>query len=180
MPAPKPRSIVPEEAMELPNQPPPFEGFNLFDGDVALRDAVTREDAQWAVPQLHAWGATLGSPDTYALADAANRNGPVLRTHDRRGERVDDIVFHPAWHALMRLATEAGEHCAPWRTPQPGAHAARAASYYLHAQVENGTQCPLTMTYASVPVLARHAPRLPAIGDTWLPRVLADEYHPRP
>jgi putative acyl-CoA dehydrogenase len=165
-----------EDAMELPNQPPPFEGFNLFDGDVALRDAVTRAAAQWAVPQLREWGARLGSPDTYALADAANRNGPVLRTHDRRGERVDDIVFHPAWHALMRLAAEAGEHCAPWRTPRPGAHAARAAGYYLHAQVENGTQCPLTMTYACVPVLARHAPHAAA---DWMSRILCNDYDPR-
>jgi len=162
--------------MDFPNQPPPFEGFNLFDVDIALREAVTRDAAQWAVPQLRAWGAALGSPDTYALADAANRNVPVLRTYDRRGERLDEILFHPAWHALMRLAAEAGEHCAPWRTPQPGAHAARAAGYYLHAQVENGTQCPLTMTYASVPVLARHAPQG---GADWMSRILANDYDSR-
>jgi len=162
--------------MDFPNQPPPFEGFNLFDVDIALREAVTRDAAQWAVPQLRAWGETLGSPDTYALADAANRNVPVLRTYDRRGERLDEILFHPAWHALMRLAAEAGEHCAPWRTPQPGAHAARAAGYYLHAQVENGTQCPLTMTYASVPVLARHAPQG---GADWMSRILANDYDSR-
>jgi len=162
--------------MEFPNQPPPFEGVNLFDADVALQQAVTRDAAQWAVPQLRAWGETLGSPDTYALADAANRNVPVLRKYDRRGERLDEILFHPAWHALMRLAAEAGEHCAPWRTPQPGAHAARAAGYYLHAQVENGTQCPLTMTYASVPVLARHAPQG---GADWMSRILANDYDSR-
>jgi len=162
--------------MDFPNQPSPFEGFNLFDVDIALREAVTRDAAQWAVPQLRAWGAALGSPDTYALADAANRNVPVLRTYDRRGERLDEILFHPAWHALMRLAAEAGEHCAPWRTPQPGAHAARAAGYYLHAQVENGTQCPLTMTYASVPVLARHAPQG---GADWMSRILANDYDSR-
>ena len=162
--------------MDFPNQPTPFEGFNLFDVDVALRDAVTRDAPPSEVPQLRAWGAALGSPETYALADAANRNGPVLRTHDRRGERVDEIAFHPAWHTLMRLATEAGEHCAPWRTPHPGAHGARAARYYLHAQVENGTQCPLTMTYACVPVLARHAP--PGAGE-WMAKILASDYDPR-
>ena len=162
--------------MDYPNQPLPFEGLNLFDVDVALQEAVERDAAKWAVPQLRAWGATLGSSDTHALADAANRNGPALRTHDRRGERIDEVAFHPAWHALMQLATSEGEHCAPWRTQRDGAQVARAASYYLHAQVENGTQCPLTMTYASVPVLRRHAP--PGV-DGWMTRILADDYDPR-
>ena len=162
--------------MDFPNQPLPFEGFNLFDADAALQQAVARDAAQGSVTQLRAWGETLGRPDTYALADAANRNGPSLHTYDRRGERIDEIEFHPAWHALMRLATRNGEHCEPWRTERDGAQVARAASYYLHAQVENGTQCPLTMTYASVPVLRRHAP----VGiDTWMSRILADDYDPR-
>jgi putative acyl-CoA dehydrogenase len=160
------------------NQPPPFEGRNLFEIDIALRDAVAR-DAGWASPALTAWGATLGAFDTYALADSANRNPPALRAFDRRGERIDDVAFHPAWHELLRMAMAAGEHCAPWRAPQPGAQVARAAMYYLHAQVENGTQCPLTMTYACVPVLTRHATALPQ-ADTWRARVLGDAYDPRP
>ena len=122
------------------NQPPPFEGRLRFAIDATLQAAVARDGAAWAESQLREWGATLGADETYALADAANRNPPALRTHDRRGERVDEVSFHPAWHELMRLAMAAGEHCAPWRTPQPGAQVARAAMY-LHAQVENGTQC---------------------------------------
>jgi len=169
-------SFCPPTDMQLSNQPVPFEGFNLFDADVALQHAIARDDAQWAVPQLRAWGATLCQPETYALADAANRNTPMLRTHDRRGERIDDVTFHPAWHALMQLATAAGEHCAPWSMPRAGAQIARAASYYLHAQVENGTQCPLTMTYASVPVLRQCAPQ--SIGD-WMARIIAADYDPR-
>ena len=160
------------------NQPPPFEGRNLFEIDVALRDAVAR-DAGWASSALAAWGAALGAFDTYSLADSANRNPPALRAFDRRGERIDDVAFHPAWHELLRMAMAAGEHCAPWRTPRPGAQVARAAMYYLHAQVENGTQCPLTMTYACVPVLTRHATTLPQ-ADTWRARVLGDAYDPRP
>ncbi|HLW12818.1 MAG TPA: isovaleryl-CoA dehydrogenase [Casimicrobiaceae bacterium] len=163
----------------FPNQPPPFEGHNLFAIDAALRHAVERQGAAWAVPELMQWGAALGTSETYAQADAANRNPPTLRAYDRRGERIDDVAFHPAWHALMRLAMAAGEHCAPWRTPQSGAQVARAAMYYLHAQVENGTQCPLTMTYASVPVLTRHAADLPVAAGPWLPMVLATDYDPR-
>ena len=162
-------------ATPFPNQPPPYEGRNLYLTDVALRDAVAREGAGHAHADLVAWGATLGTADTFALADAANRFPPQLRTLDRRGERIDTVDFHPAWHALMQLATAAGEHCAPWTAPGPGAQVARAAMYFLHAQVENGTQCPVTMTYASVPVLARYLD-----DDLWLPRVLARDYDPRP
>ena len=121
----------------------------------------------------------LGLPATYALADAANRRPPSLHTHDRHGNRIDEVGFDPAWHELMRLAMAEGEHCAPWLAPQPGAQVARAAMYYLHAQVENGTQCPLTMTYASVPVLRRHATSAPELREWWLPRVLATDYDPR-
>jgi putative acyl-CoA dehydrogenase len=163
----------------FPNQPPAFEGRNLFAIDAALQHAIECHGAAWALPELTQWGAVLGASETYAQADAANRNPPTLRAYDRGGERVDDVAFHPAWDALMRLAMAAGEHCAPWRTPRSGAQVARAAMYYLHAQVENGTQCPLTMTYASVPVLTRHAAALPVAAGPWLPTVLATDYDPR-
>ena len=169
-------------ATPFPNQPPPYEGHegrNLYLTDVALRDAVAREGAADAKTELERWGETLGSAEAFALADAANRNPPQLRTHDPRGERIDAVEFHPAWHALMRLATAAGEHCAPWVDSPAGSQVARAAMYFLHAQVENGTQCPLTMTYACVPVLRQHVSSNPSLGD-WLPRVLARDYDPRP
>ena len=161
----------------FPNQPPPFEGTDLLSCDPALQAAVERHVSE-AMPPLRAWSTALSAPDTYTLADAANRNPPTLRTHDRRGERVDEVAFHPAWHALMQLAASAGEHCAPWQAPRPGAQVARAAMYYLHAQVENGTQCPLTMTFASVPVLARHAEGVPDAA-RWLSCVLTSDYDPR-
>ena len=163
----------------FPNQPPPYEGRNLYDTDTVLRQAVIREGAAYAIGALGAWGAELGRAETFVLADAANRHPPELRTHDRRGERIDTVSFHPAWHALMQRATSAGEHCAPWDVPGPGSQVARAAMYFLHAQVENGTQCPLTMTYASVPLLVRHADAMPDIARTWLPRILARDYDPR-
>ncbi|HEY3178028.1 MAG TPA: isovaleryl-CoA dehydrogenase [Casimicrobiaceae bacterium] len=168
-------------ATPFPNQPPPYEGRNLYLTDVALQEAVAREGAIHATrTELEHWGETLGSVETFALADAANRNPPKLRSHDSRGERIDAVEFHPAWHTLMRLATAAGEHCAPWVEGATGAHVARAAMYFLHAQVENGTQCPLTMTYASVPVLRQEAGTNADIADVWLPRVLARDYDPRP
>jgi putative acyl-CoA dehydrogenase len=163
----------------FPNQPPPFEGRNLYTTDRALREAVVREGAGWAEERLQAWGERLGRAETFALADAANRFPPQLRVLDRTGERVDAVEFHPAWHELMRLATGAGEHASPWRDAQAGAQVARAGMYVLHAGVENGTQCPLTMTFASVPALRAHGAAVPAIAATWLPRILADDYDPR-
>ena len=161
------------------NQPPPFEGRNLYLTDPALQRAVAREGGGWAHERLATWGATLGRAETFALAARANRFLPELRTHDRFGVRIDEVAYDPSWHELMALAMREGEHCAPWIEPRAGAQVARAAAYLLHAEVENGTQCPLTMTYAAVPVLRRYAAALPALADTWLPRLLARDYDPR-
>jgi len=161
------------------NQPPPFEGRNLYATQPALREAVTREGAAWAQEQLHAWGALLGRAETFALAARANRCAPELSTYDRFGNRVDEVAFDPSWHELMALAMREGEHSSPWAEPRAGAHVARAAAYLMHAEVENGTQCPLTMTYAAVPVLRRHTEALPWLGATWLPRALSRDYDPR-
>ena len=161
------------------NQPPPFEGRNLYLTDRLLQDAVTREGAGWAQERLRAWGETLGRAETFALAARANRYAPELRSYDRFGERIDEVAFDPAWHELMRLAMLEGEHCAPWLEPRAGAQVARAAAYLLHAEIENGTQCPLTMTYAAVPLLRRHAQGYAPLAEAWLPRVLGREYDAR-
>ena len=170
---------MPLIATPFPNQPPPYEGRNLYRTDIALQEAVAREGAIDAETTLERWGEALGSAETFALADAANRNPPQLRTHDARGERIDVVEFHPAWDALMRLATDSGEHCAPWVEARAGAQVARAAAYFVHAQVENGTQCPLTMTYASVPVLRRHAGAFSLLSADWLPKIVECVYDPR-
>ena len=158
------------------NQSPPFEDRNLYLSDRALQHAAVREGAAWAHARLSAWGERLGSVATIQLAARANRFTPELRTHDRFGERIDEVAFDPAWHDLMALAMREAEHCAPWAEPRPGAQVARAVAYLLHAEVENGTQCPLTMTYAATPVLRRYAAALPQLEDLWLPRMLAREY----
>ena len=161
------------------NQPPPFEGRNLYLDDTALQRAVAAEGGGWAHDHLAAWGAQLGRAETFALAARANRMVPELRTHDRFGERIDEVDYDASWHELMALAMREGEHCAPWVEPRAGAQVARATAYLLHAEVENGTQCPLTMTYAAVPLLRRSASALPGLYETWLPRILARQYDPR-
>lgn len=160
------------------NQAPPLVGVNVFERDLALRAAIERGGAGWATDALTALGARVNAPDTVALARAADRAGPVLHTHDRFGARQDTVEFHPAYHALMTMACEAGLHSAPWADPRPGAHVARAAGFVLHGHADNGTQCPVTMTFAAIPVLARHAGTLPWLRETWLPRLHARVYDP--
>jgi putative acyl-CoA dehydrogenase len=161
----------------FPNQPPPYADRNLYGDDAALMEAVRQQGATAFVETIAGWGATLGQEKVLAWGDAANRYAPAVHMLDPRGERVDAVTFHPAWHELMRLATTMGLHCLPWVDERPGAHVARGAMVMLQAQVESGTQCPLTMTFASVPVLRQAAP---AIRDAWLPRVLSRDYDPRP
>ncbi|WP_460836339.1 isovaleryl-CoA dehydrogenase, partial [Massilia agri] len=159
---------------EVLNQAAPFENVNLFACDPALREALVREGAGWAEDSLAGLGATLGSAEVLDLARQANAAGPRLLGFDRSGRRIDEIEFHPAWHQLMTLLVKAGAHSAPWQDPRPGAQVARAAQYLLFGQVENGSQCPVTMTYASVPALRRE-PRLAS----WLPKILSNDYDPR-
>ena len=161
------------------NQPPPFEGRNLYASDRALAAAVERGGASWAHASLTEWGAALGSGELFALAARANRNGPELRSHDRFGERIDEVGFDPAWHELMMLSMIEGEHSSPWTETRDGAMVARAAAYLMHAEVENGTQCPLTMTFAAFPVLRRYAAAVPGLAADWLPRIVSRDYDPR-
>ena len=174
-----PGASAPESEGAGANQPPPFEGRNLYLTDRALRSAAEREGAAWARQRLEAWGAVTGSAETYSLAARANRFRPELKTHDRFGNRIDEVVFDPAWHLLMASAMREGEHCSPWAEPRAGAQVARAVAYLMHAEVENGTQCPLTMTYAALPVLRRHQQALPWLAQLWVPRMLARDYDPR-
>src|SRR5882672_5970389 len=163
---------------EVLNQSTPFVDRDLFAIDPALQDAVARNGAEWARAELSALGARLGSAEVAEWARAANTFTPQLRTFDRSGRRIDEVEFHPAWHEVMRLMIGAGVHADPWADPRPGAQVARAAKYLLFSQVENGAQCPVTMTYAVVPVMQRYAAATPAIARDWLPRILSHSYDP--
>ncbi|WP_395060792.1 isovaleryl-CoA dehydrogenase [Paraburkholderia silvatlantica] len=147
---------------EVTNQAPPLADYNLFTTDAALGDALARAGADWHREALARHGETLGKARTLALADLANRHEPELHTHSPRGERIDAVEFHPAWHELLALLREQGLHALPYSDPRPGAMAARCAGYFLHAQIESGSLCPLTMTFASIAVLQRE----PALFDT--------------
>jgi putative acyl-CoA dehydrogenase len=143
---------------EVFNQVPPLTGHDVA-ADPALIAGLRREGGAWAEPELHELGLLAGTAQTEDLARLANVNKPVLRTHDARGYRIDEVEFHPAWHRLMSTAVAHGLHAAPWADGRPGAHVARAAKFVVWTQAEAGHGCPISMTYASIPAL-RHAPDL--------------------
>jgi len=140
------------------NQVPPLVGRDVAE-DPALLEGLRREGAGWAEDDLHRLGRLAGSERAQEWGRVANENEPVLRTHDRYGNRVDEVEYHPAYHDLMTVAIENGMHAAPWLDENKGAHVARAAKFYTWTQVEGGHGCPISMTYAVVPAL-RHNPEL--------------------
>jgi putative acyl-CoA dehydrogenase len=161
------------------NQPPPLEDVNLFGSHRALVEGLRREGAEWAEAEVRAFGELAGRRETIAWGFQANAFPPALRTHDRTGRRVDEVDFHPAWHALLSLGVEHRLHSLPWSPPhrgRPGAQVARAAKFLMLAQVEAGVGCPLSMTYSAVPALAAE----PELAAEWIPRLTAAAYDPRP
>lgn len=157
------------------NMPPALENYNVFSGDEGLKAAVIREGGEWAIPQLEKFGAVCGSAEAILAGNQANQNKPVLHTHDRYGQRVDQVEFHPAYHQLMSSSFANGIGGEPWAAPKAGAHVKRAASFYMQSQVEAGHLCPTCMTFASVPALKKQ----PEIAKIWLPKVMSKGYDPR-
>ena len=156
--------------------PPERQGDNLLDGDVALLEGIRREGAAAFEDDCRDLGATLGGAEAIRWGFEANDHPPAIERHDRSGEHVDEIRFHPAWHDLMQLSVEHGVTGVPWADDRPGAHVARAARFIMVAQVEAGITCPLAMTYSCVPAL-----RLtPEAAGLWEPLVTSGVYDPRP
>ncbi|MSO41502.1 MAG: isovaleryl-CoA dehydrogenase [Solirubrobacterales bacterium] len=160
---------------EVTNQPVPLAGYNVFGADSVLSEAVAREGADWARDRISAAGEFAGSEHAIELGRLANENPPKLRTHDRYGNRVDEVEFHPAWHELLGAAVSNELHSLPWRDPQAGAHVARGAALMCFSQAEAGVGCPISMTYSVMPAL-RHQPEL---AEEWEPRFLSDRYDGR-
>ncbi|HEX5541284.1 MAG TPA: acyl-CoA dehydrogenase family protein [Micromonospora sp.] len=156
------------------NQPPPRTGVDEYATNLPLREAVRTYGASFAEEQLHQVGRLVGSPEYQRWAEAANTNKPVLHTHDRYGHRVDEVAYDPAYHEIISRTMAYGAHTGPWADPRPGAHAARAAAFFLFNQVEPGHCCPISMTYSALPAL-RHQPELAA---QWEPLLLKRGYAP--
>jgi len=156
------------------NQPPPLVNYNLFESDLPLRESLEREGAWWAHHLVHELGRLAGTEEAIAWGFQANSYPPQLHTHDRFGNRIDEVEFHPSWHRLMEVAIGHGLHALPWREPRPGAHSARAAAFYVWSQVEGGHGCPVSMTYAAIPALRKQA----ELAARWEPLITTLDYDP--
>jgi putative acyl-CoA dehydrogenase len=156
------------------NQPPPLAGYNLFLENRPLAEGLEREGAGWAAERVASFGELLsGEPAEWGRL--ANENPPRLRTHDRFGNRIDEVEFHPAWHSLLETSVAHGLHSLSWRERREGAHVARAVLFALMAQVEAGHGCPLSMTHAAVPALRAQ----PELAAEWEPLLTSLSYDPR-
>ncbi|WP_432189466.1 acyl-CoA dehydrogenase family protein [Streptomyces sp. Tue6028] len=157
------------------NQAPPLVGYDVFAADRALVEAVGRHLAPELLDEvreeLSVLGRTAGSAQAQKWGVLADENPPALRTHDRYGNRIDEVEFHPSWHRLLGKGVSAGLTAA-WN--RPGGHLRRAAGFMVWSQVEAGHGCPLSMTHAAVPALRTD----PAVAAEWEPRLTSTMYDP--
>lgn len=156
---------------DVVNQVPPRIELDEFASNTPLVEAVERYDASWALDELGAVGRYVGTEDFQHDAERANRIEPELRTHDRYGNRIDEVEYDGSYHRIIRAAVAAGAHTAAWADPKPGANVARAATFMLFAQVEPGHACPISMTHAAAPVIAESG-----FAGQWMPRLLSRDY----
>jgi len=158
------------------NQSPAFAGHNAFSDDPLL-SLLCQTLSEKVQAELALHGSWAGSPQTLELAKQANRYPPVLKPYDAKGNRIDVVEFHPAWHELMQRSISMGMHASCWQAiPEESGqrHLARAARYFITAGVEMGHLCPITMTNACVAALVKS----PEIVTAWLPRITNRSYDP--
>ncbi|PWB58545.1 MAG: DNA alkylation response protein, partial [Bradyrhizobiaceae bacterium] len=169
---------TPFETHDVFNQSPPYENVDLFANDRPLRDAVAAYGAGAEADGLSDFGRRWGATEMFEAARLANENTPKLKSFDTKGFRRDTVEFHPAYHEFMAASMADGLHASTWtaegRRAAAPAEVARAARYYMVAQVENGHQCPITMTRACVGALAvEHA-----VLGRLAPKLMARQYDP--
>ena len=159
---------------EVFNQVEPLSGHNLFSGNRPLQDALAHHLPGYDRARFDALGQELGRADMQQHARLANTHGPVLQTHDTRGRRVDQVEFHPSYHALMEAALRHRLHATPW-TEGTGGHLQRAAAFMLFTELEPSVLCPVSMSYAVTPALRSNL----ALAQAWGPGLAATAYDPR-
>jgi putative acyl-CoA dehydrogenase len=157
---------------EVLNQPPPLVDYNAFDADPALSEAVAREGGAWGVERVRELGAIVASGEALDHARRAQRNIPVLHTHDRFGHRIDHVEYDPSMHWMLRVGVERGLNSLPWRDPRPGAHVVRAGMFHLFNQLDTGPCCPMSINYAAVPTMRQDR----ELAAEWEPRLTLPDY----
>ncbi len=162
-----------DPARAVLNQARPLQPVNFFEIDLALQEALEREGGEWGLERVRETGTVAGSLEALEHSRRAERNLPVLRTHDRYGHRIDEVELDPGWHWLLDAAVAREIHSLPWLEERPGAHVVRAAMFTLWSHANDGVMCPVSMTYAAIPALRDGAPELAA---EWEPRLASSDY----
>jgi len=157
------------------NQVPLLENYNSFTTNPLLQKTLMAYGGGSINEAATRFGALMGGRDMQQAGHLANKNIPVLKTHDQFGNRLDLVTYHPAYHQMMEAAIRHGVHSIAWTSGAGGAYLAHSALSYLKQQIDEGSSCPLTMTFAVVPSLKIE----PDIAREWLPRVLSNEYDER-
>lgn len=157
------------------NQAEPLADTPLLAGNRALQSALAFHAPGMDTSALQSLGVLMGSRAMQTHARLANTHPPVLHSHDRLGRRLDQVEFHPSYHALMDAAAQAGLHGSPWDPAAgEGAHLRRAAAFMLFTEAEPSILCPISMTYAVLPALRGN----PAVFEAWAPGLMARAYDP--
>ena len=162
------------ETHKVFNQSPILENIDLFEIDKPLQLMLKQAHVNWGLSMVRDYGKTMGSQQMMENGRLANKYTPVFETHNARGFRTDEVEFHPAYHELMAQGIKNGLHALPWSEQRSGSHLVRMALFYLHAQNEAGTCCPITMTFACIPALQKHFPK----AEEWIPKILSRAYDP--
>jgi len=159
---------------EVTNQVEPLVDVNLFRANRPLQDALRFNLPAFDEDRFHALGDEVGSAAMQRHARLANTFTPALRSHDRVGRRIDQVEFHPSYHALMESACRHRLHGTPW-SEGPGGHIERAAAFMLFTEAEPSILCPISMTYAVTPALRANA----ALTAAWGPGLASAHYDER-
>ncbi|MGW0568463.1 acyl-CoA dehydrogenase family protein [Streptomyces tauricus] len=167
--------LAPEQSAthDVTNQAPALAPYDASD-DAALLEGLRREGGGRAEDDIRRLGRLAGGAEAQEWGEQANRHEPELRTHDRFGNRVDEVAFHPSWHRLLGTAVAEGLAAAPWADDRPGAHVVRTAGGLVWGHTDAGHGCPTSMTYAAVPAL-RKQPELAAVYE---PLLVSRVYEP--
>ncbi|MEV0935261.1 acyl-CoA dehydrogenase family protein [Streptomyces phaeochromogenes] len=167
--------LAPEQSAthDVTNQAAPLTPYDASD-DAALLEGLHREGAGWAEDDVRRLGRVAGGEEAQLWGEQANRHEPELRTHDRFGNRIDEVDFHPSWHRLMGVAVAEGLAASPWADDRSGAHVARTAGGLVWGHTDAGHGCPTSMTYAAVPALRRQ----PELAAVYEPLLVSRVYDP--
>jgi putative acyl-CoA dehydrogenase len=163
---------TPHNTHEVINQPPPLLDFNAFDSDPALAAALERHGGEWGVDRCRDMGTVVASAEADDHRRRAQRNLPILHSHDRFGHRIDQVEYDPSMHWMLRLGIEREVSSLPWRDPRPGAHVVRAGLFYLMNQLDTGPCCPVSINYAAVPTMRQSS----ELASEWEPRLALPDY----